>query len=158
MSRPGRFALGGLQTGISGALAMLAWLGLSSLFYRRTIWWVPNLFATLFSDSARLSLRFSRHTATGIALDLFVYGMLGSLFGLVWRDQRGGARLLWCGLAVGIAAWYLLVRVIWRSVSPEISLYTPDRQILIGNLIYGLMLTRFPKTAAGLNAGSGQVG
>jgi hypothetical protein len=150
MNRSVRFALGGLETGVSGALAMLAWLAVASIWYRRTVWWIPNLFASAFYGGPAILYRFTKYTAAGIALDVFVYGALGCGFGLVWRAERGGARLLWTGMAVGLAAWYLLFRVVWSGVSPTAHLYTPDRQILIGNIIYGLMLTRFPKRAARL--------
>ena len=151
MNRSARFALGGLEAGVSGALAMLAWLAFASILYRRTMWWIPNLLASIFGDSPRFLSSFTKYTAAGLALHIFVYGALGCLFGLMWRDQRGGARLLWAGIAVGHAAWYLVFRVLWKGMSPVAQLYTPDRQILIGNIVYGFMLTRFPKCAAKVN-------
>lgn len=151
MNRSVRFALAGLETGVTGALAMLAWLAAVSILFRRTVWWIPNLFASIFYGGPAILYGFTKYTAAGIALDIFVYGATGCLFGLAWRDRGGGARLAWTGMAVGLAAWYLLFRVFWRGLSPTAQLYTPDRQILIGNIIYGLVLTRFPKCAAKVN-------
>jgi hypothetical protein len=150
MSRTFRFALVGLETGVSGALAMLAWLAFVSVWYRRTVWWVPNLFASVFYGDSSLRFGFTKYTTTGIALDLFVYGLIGSVFGLIWRDHRGGARLLWTGMAIALAAWYLLFLVLLKKVSPMVHLYTPERQLLIGNVIYGFMLTKFPKHASNM--------
>lgn len=152
MNRPVRFALGGLETGVSGALAMLAWLAVVSLWYRGSIWWIPNLLASVFYGETSIRYGFAKYTAAGIALDLFVYGLIGSVFGLTWRDQRGGARLLWTGVAVAVAAWFLLFRILWKGMVPVAHIYAPDRQLLIANLIYGFMLTRFPKRAARLAA------
>jgi hypothetical protein len=154
MNRSTRFALAGLETGVSGALAMLAWLALASVLYRRTVWWIPNLFARVFFGGPAILHGFTRYTAAGIALDVFVYGAAGSLFGLVWRDRRGGSQLVWTGVAIGLAVWYVLFRVLWSGLSPAADLYTPDRQILIGNLIWGLALTQFPKSASRLEAGA----
>ena len=152
MNRTVRFVLAGLETGISGALAMLAWLAVPSLWTRRTVWWIPNLFASAFAHERFSYFRFSSYTAAGLALDLFVYGLFGCVFGLVWRDQRGGARLLWAGILIGLGTWYLLFRIAWRSAGPAVSIYSPDRQLLIGSLIYGVMLTRYPRVAARLEA------
>src|SRR5438046_1685631 len=43
-----RHALAGLQAGMLGALVMLACLMAGSLLGRRSVWVVPNLFATTF--------------------------------------------------------------------------------------------------------------
>ena len=153
MNRNIRFTFAGLQTGISGALVMLGWLAAASLWYRRTIWWVPNLVASLFFGGASLRTGFGRPTLAGIALSLFVYGALGSIFGLIWRGHRGSALALWAGLALALAAYYLLFRLLWKSASPIAGEYTPDRQILIGHILYGLVLSRFPRVRDRLGAG-----
>jgi len=145
MTGNSRFALAGLETGISGSLAMLSWLGMASLFFHRSVWWVPNLFAGVFYGEASLRYSFGRYTMAGISLDLFLYGIIGAGFGLFWRDRPGGLRILGFALLISVSAYYVLIRVAWKSLSPAATLYGPDRQILIGHLLYALVLSRFPR-------------
>ncbi|MDQ6676127.1 MAG: hypothetical protein M3Z09_02390 [Acidobacteriota bacterium] len=145
MTGNSRLALAGLEAGVSGSLAMLGWLGMASLFFHRSVWWVPNLFAGVFYGDASLKYGFGRYTVAGISLELFLYGCIGAGFGLFWRERPGGLRVLGFALLISIAAYYLLIRVAWKSLSPAASLYGPDRQILIGHLLYALLLSRFPR-------------
>jgi hypothetical protein len=149
MSRKIRFALVGLQTGVSGALMMLLWLAASSVWSRRSIWWMPNLAATTFYGEAALRSGFGRYTMAGIALALVLYGVLGILFGLAVREHPWSLRLAGLGAVVGIAAYVVLVRMLWKSTVPLANLYSPDRQLLIGHFLYGLVLARFPGNLAG---------
>lgn len=150
MNRNIRFALAGLETGISGSLAMLGWLAAASLWSRRTIWWVPNLIASVFFREASLRYGFGKPSLAGLALVLFSYGAIGTLFGLIWREQQGAGRALLTALAVSLAAYFLLFRVLWKAFDPLASPYTPDRQILIGHFIYGLVLSRYVSVRAAL--------
>ncbi len=154
MNRVVRFALAGLETGISGALAMLTWLTIPALWTRRTVWWIPNLLASVIFPQRPALFRFSAATLAGLAVDLFIYGLLGAFFGLLWRDQRGGSRAMSAGLLIGLGAWYLFFRIGWRAFSSVANVYMPDRQFFLGSLIYGLMLARYPKAAARIAAGN----
>ncbi len=150
MNRNVRFALAGLETGVTGTLAMLAWFAFGSLWSHRTVWWIPNLFAAIFFGNSSLRFGFARYTLAGFALNIFVYGVVGILFGLIWREQSSGFRAILVGVLLAMLADFLLVRVVWKSMSPMASLYSPDRQILLGHILYGVLLNRFPKVRESL--------
>jgi hypothetical protein len=141
-----RRALAGLQAGVFGALAMLACLGVGSLWDRRSIWLVPNLLATTFfgSDAYRNQLM---HTSwSGVALIVAFYGFLGLVWGCIW----GEARTQWLGFygaITGLSVYFLVFRVLLRHANPRVALYAPDTQLEIGHLFWGLFLARSPKYA-----------
>src|SRR5215831_16588985 len=82
------YLLIGLKTGILAALAMLAWLGISSAWYRRGVWTAANLFAAAFYGESALHNRFNIHTFSGLGLYFVIYGGLGMLFGLAIQDRH----------------------------------------------------------------------
>src|SRR3954465_12760694 len=86
------FLLAGLQAGVAGALVMLLWLALASVWYRRSLWHIPNLLATPFHGEAALRHRFSFSTVSGIALHVLIYGALGAAFALAVQDRWSPAR------------------------------------------------------------------
>jgi len=138
-----RHALAGLQAGVSGALVLFACLMLGSLWNGRSIWVVPNLFATTFFGSHVYRNQLLRTSWTGIALIVAVYGGLGTLWGCIWRDQRKR----WLGLygaVAGLGVYFLFYDVLWRHVNPLVTLYAPDRQLELGHLLFGLTLARSP--------------
>jgi hypothetical protein len=143
-SSPGiQGAIAGFQAGMVAVLAMLAWLGFASLFYRRTFWMAPNLIATLFygDDAVRPGFAFS--TLAGIALYLIAYSLLGAAFG--WAAQRQSRRrhLLLGGVALALAWYYLWWGLLWRHLDVLIPLYTHDRPMAVGHVLYGLALAAF---------------
>ncbi len=140
-----RFSLAGLQAGMSASLLLLVWLALTSMWYRRSIWSVPNLFASTFFGEAAFRTGFGKTTYSGVALHLFVYSMLGVFFGLLARQRSSRVTLLALGIAFGVATYYLLFDVLWKNVNPLVTLYVPNRPMLAGHLLYGAMLSRFPR-------------
>jgi len=146
--RPGRgpglrHALAGLQAGVLGALVLFACLMLGSLWNGRSIWVVPNLFATTFFGSHVYRNQLLRTSWAGIALIVAVYGGLGTLWGCIWRDERTP----WLGLygaVAGLCVYFLFYDLLWRHVNPLVTLYAPDRQLELGHLLFGLALARSP--------------
>ena len=49
------------------------------------------------------------------------------------------------GVAFGVVTYYLLFSVIWKNVNPLVTLYVPNRPMLAGHILYGAMLSRFPR-------------
>lgn len=143
-TRPLWFVLAGLETGMVAALAMLGWLALTGLWYRRSIWVMPNLLATTFYGDRALGRSLLSSTYSGIALHLFVYAAVGVLFGLLVRDSATRERTVIMGFVAGLIWYYLSFGLLWRSVNPLVPLYTPDRPMLVGHLLYGGLLGRFP--------------
>jgi hypothetical protein len=137
-----RHALAGLQAGVLGALVIFACLMVGSLWDGRSIWVVPNLLATTFFGPEVYRNQLLRTSWTGIALIVAVYGVLGSLWGFIWRDKRKP----WLGLYGAIAglAVYFAFFSILRHVNPFITLYAPERQLQFGNILWGIILARSP--------------
>jgi hypothetical protein len=138
-----RHALAGLQAGVLGALVLVACLMIGSLWNGRSVWVVPNLFATTFFGSDVYRNQLLRTSWTGIALTVVAYGALGAFWGCIWRDQRKP----WLGLygaVAGLCAYFLLYGAVWRHVNPLLTLYAPDRQLQLGHVLWGIVLARSP--------------
>ena len=152
-SRPGlslRHALAGLQAGVLGALVMLVFLMIGSRWDGRSIWAIPNLFATTFFRNDIYRNELVRSSWTGVALLVAIYGMLGILWGCVWRDgERKGARrwLTLYGALTGLAVYFLFFHFIWIRVNGLITLYGPNRQLIVGHVLWGMVLARSPRYA-----------
>ena len=71
-----QYLLAGLKTGVLAAIAMLAWLGMSEMWYRKSFWTAPNLLAAAFYGESALRNRFTVHTFAGLAMYLLIYGSL----------------------------------------------------------------------------------
>jgi hypothetical protein len=135
-------ALAGIQAGVSGALFMLAYVALDSAWHRRSIWLVPNLLASTFYGESAYQPNFGAHTSAGFALLLVLYGVLGALFGLVVRDQGSRLRMTVLGLIFGTGWFFLSFDVLWKFVNPMVRMYSPDRAMLVGHVLYGGLLGR----------------
>ncbi len=145
MSRNARYVLAGLQAGIGGAIGLLLWMSLASRFFGKSVWWALNVVGTIFYGDFALRNSAGRYTFSGVALIFLLYGSIGILFGLVWRDRRGGGALMVATLLTAVVAYYVLVKWAWRNVSPLGAVYAPERQIFIGHLLFATILTRYPR-------------
>jgi hypothetical protein len=141
-----RHALAGLEAGILGAILMLAVVMLGASLNGRSIWVFPNLLATIFQGSGVYRNEYLNVSWAGVAVVLAIYGGLGAIWGLVWREQRKPG-LMAFGAIVGLAVYYLFFRLIWPHWAPVISLYAPDRQLELGHILWGVALARSPKFA-----------
>ena len=136
--------LAGLEAGMFGALAMLAWLGLASVYYRRSFWAVPNLMASTFHGEAALRWGFALTTPAGVAIFLLIYAVLGAVFGVLVQDRTTRARAALLGVLVALGWYYISFGSLWKAVNPLVPLYVQDRPLLAGHLIYGGLLGRMP--------------
>jgi hypothetical protein len=146
-----RHALAGLQAGVAGALVLLACLMIGSLWNGRSIWVVPNLFATTFFGSGAYRNNWARTTWVGLALLVALYGALGALCGWVWGDRRNAARpdsgralRRLYGAVAGILVYLVFFDWVWKHVNPLVTLYAPNRQLQIGHVLWGIVLVRAP--------------
>jgi hypothetical protein len=133
-------ALSGIQAGIAGALPLMGYLALDSAWHRRSVWTVPNLLASTFYGESAYRPGFAARTTAGLALLLFLYGMLGALFGLAVRNQAGRVRVTLLGLIYAVGWFFLSFDLLWKHVNPLVHLYSPDRAMLVGHVIYGGVL------------------
>jgi len=143
---PGAFStlLAGLQAGMLGAIWMLAWLGVSSSWQNQGFWNSENLFATAFYGSDALRSDFGLKTLPGLALYLLLYSVLGGVFALALRNRFPPFRLMLAGILFALGWFYLSFHLIWKSAMPLVYLLYSDRPMVVGHLLYGICVGRFP--------------
>lgn len=137
-------ALAGLQTGMLGAIGMLAWLSFDSSLDRRSFWSEENLFASFFYRGDAVRAGFGAKTLTGIALYLIVYSLLGAIFAFALGNRFGRRRTVLLALVFALGWYYLSFHLLWKTAMPLVYLLYADRPMLIGHLIYGVCLAAFP--------------
>ena len=138
-------ALAGIQAGVAGGLILLGYLALDSFWHRRSVWTVPNLFASTFYGESAYRQGFGVRTSAGVALLFVVYGVLGALFGLLIRDHGTLLRVTLFGVVYSVAWFFLSFDWIWKHVNPTIALYFPPRAMLVAHLLFGCVMGgRFP--------------
>lgn len=139
-----RLVFAGLQAGMLGALWMLAWMGLSYTLQRRSFWTPENLMATAFNGDAPIRTDFASSTISGLALYLLIYSLLGALFAFAVRDRLPRVRVLLWGVAFGLAWYYASFHGIWNSLIPLLARLHVERATVLGHLLYGTVLARYP--------------
>lgn len=144
---PGRLPLllAGLQAGMIAALAMLAWLGLSAVWQRRSFWTSENLLATTFYGGTAVRNSFSTSTLSGLALYLLIYSVLGCLFAIAAGGRLTAPKLLLAGIAAALIWYYVSFHFFWKALSPLVPLLHAVRATIIGHIIFGAAIARFPK-------------
>ena len=135
--------LAGLEGGMVGVLWMLAWLGLSSVWQQRSFWTPENLMSTAFDRNASLA-GFGWPTCAGLALYVVMYSLLGALFGVIVRDRVPRKRIMLVGVVFSLAWYYFSFRWTFRFALPLVSLLHVERSTMMGHLVFGMMLGRFP--------------
>lgn len=139
------FAAAGLQAGIPGALMLILWLAMHSAWIRSSVWTVPNLLATTFYGEIALEPGFGKPTFADLALLLVIYGALGGAFGLALRARGRGTLRILLGIVVGIGWYYLSFGVLSKAINPTVTNSAPARQMIVGHILYGGLLSRFPR-------------
>ena len=123
---------------------MLFWLGCSAAWHQRSFWTPENLMASVFFGANSIRGGFAWHTFSGLALYLAIYILLGGLVGLVLRDRLPRLRTLLVSMAFAVAWYYASFRWLWKGVMPLVWLLHAERATMVGHLIYGALLGRFP--------------
>jgi hypothetical protein len=136
--------LAGLETGVLGGVGMLVLVAAYSAWRHDSVWAFPNLLASAFYGERALTPRLSPATVAGIALHVFSSGLAGVLFGLAIRGYAVRFRVFLLGLLAGVGWYYISYGLVWKAVSPLVPLYSPDRAIWAGHLLFGAVLGVFP--------------
>ncbi len=136
--------LAGLQAGMLGTVWLLLWMGISAKFQGRSFWTAENLMASVFYGGAAIRNGLAWHTVPGLALYLSVYCLLGALFAMAVRDRLPRLRLLLLSLIFALAWYYASFHGLWEALSPLIGRLHVERSTVLGHLIYGTFLSRFP--------------
>jgi hypothetical protein len=134
----------GLEAGMLGVLWMLAWMGLSSILLRRSFWTPENLMATAFDRDGPIRSGFAASTISGLALYLVIYSLLGALFAFAIRTRMSRGRILLWSVAFGLAWYYLSFHGLWNSLIPLLARLHVERAAVLGHLLYGTLLSRYP--------------
>lgn len=142
-----RHLLAGIGSGVAGGIFVLLFLMLGSLWYRHSMWTPANLFSTAVYGPDAYTNRFGPASWVGLAIVVVMYGVAGAAWGVLWRDKRPRFPLLY-GALCGAITYFLLFDVFWKRVDPFLSLYAPDRQLELANLIWGMIIARSPAVAA----------
>ena len=137
--------LAGLQGGMVGVLWMLAWLGVSATWQRRSFWTAENLFATAFYGDSAIRSGFAFSTLSGLALYLLLYSALGALFAALVRDRVAPLRILLLAILFSLTWYFVSFQWIWKNLLPLVFLLHVARATVIGHLIYGTFLGRYPE-------------
>ena len=138
-------ALAGFEAGMAGGLVLLLGVGLASSWYRGSFWGPANIMASTFYGDDAIGRGFSWNTLSGIAVYLILYSLFGALFGAAMhRSGWSRGRLTLLGMLAGLAWYYFCFSLLWKYANPLIPLYTHDRPMFWGHLVYGAMLGRFP--------------
>jgi hypothetical protein len=136
--------LAGLQAGMLGVLWMLAWLGISAKWQQGSFWTAENLMASGFFGPRSIHSGFAIQTLAGLALYVALYSLLGALLALVLRDRLPRVRTLLVSIAYAVAWYYLSFHLIWKSIMPLVALLHVERYTVLGHLVYGTILGRYP--------------
>lgn len=134
--------LAGIQAGVLGGLAMLAWFAIATPLLGKPWYLIPNLLATRFHVSREVLLTAGAPTWTGAAWLIFAAGIVGAVNGIL----TPGGRLF--GLAVA-GTWYLVSYLfVWKRLAPYMLIYAPQPVVVLGFLVYGSVIGWHPQLLA----------
>ena len=136
--------LAGLESGTVGVLWMLAWLGVSSAWQQRSFWAAENLMATAFDRTSSLAPIFTWSTCAGLALYVLIYSLLGAIFAWIVRDRAPARRTMLLSVLLAVSWYYVTFHWAFKTILPMVALLHVERATLVGHLLYGTALGRFP--------------
>ncbi len=136
--------LAGLQAGMVGVCWMLAWLGISAAWQRRSFWTAENLMASAFYGDRAIRAGFAERTLSGLALYLLLYSTLGAVFAWAAGDRLQRVRALLLALTFSLAWYYVSFQLLFKTVMPLVALLHAERSTMLGHLVYGTFLGRYP--------------
>ena len=136
--------LAGLQAGMLGVCWMLAWLGVSAKLGGRSFWTAENLMASVFYGDRAIHSGFASITFSGLALYLVLYSSLGAVFALLLANRLTRFRTLLVSLLFAMSWYYLSFRVFGKSVAPLVTLLHSEQPMVLGHLVFGTFLGRYP--------------
>ncbi|HEX3745527.1 MAG TPA: hypothetical protein VHW09_16400 [Bryobacteraceae bacterium] len=136
--------LAGLEGGTVGVLWMLAWLGVGSVWQQRSFWAPENLMATAFDRNSPLAPVFSWSTCAGLALYVLIYAGLGAAFSWFVRDRVPPLGVMLLAVVFALGWYYFSFRFLFKLVLPLVALLHVEHATVIGHLLYGTLLGRYP--------------
>jgi hypothetical protein len=150
--------LAGLEAGLWGGVAMLAWFGLGAALSRRSIWIVANSVGALLAQRSAVRSGFSGVTLAGLASVVFTASLVGVLFALLARHPGRRRQIRLLAILTGLVWYYLSQALVWRQVGP-VGAYSSPPAMLAAYLIFGVVLGWYPSRLRSLERhllGSGE--
>jgi hypothetical protein len=136
--------LAGLQAGMIAVCWMLAWLGVSAMWQRRSFWTAENLMASMFHGEGAIRRGFGASTLSGMAVYFILYSLLGAGFALAVRDRLTGLGTLLAAVVFALSWHYLWFHAIGKTVMPLVALLHIERSTVFAHVIFGALAARFP--------------
>jgi hypothetical protein len=143
-ARPLTRFLAGLQAGMMAVIVMLGWLGASAMWHRHTFWSAPNQMATVFRGGSAIVPGFGPYTASGLAVYVVTYSLLGAAFALAMPRKLTVFGLMLMGVLVAVGWYTVWFRVVGQRLMPLVWLLHAERPMEFAHVLYGVMLARFP--------------
>jgi hypothetical protein len=100
--------------------------------------------AIVFYGNQAIRAGFAGRTLSGLAVYLLLYSLLGSLLAWALRDRVARIRVLTLSVLFALLWYYLSYRLLWKAMGPLIALLHVERATVLGHLVYGTVLTRYP--------------
>jgi len=136
--------LAGLQAGMMAVIVMLGWLGVSARWQRHTFWTSANQMATVFHGGDAIVSGFGPYTASGIAIYVLIYSLLGGAFAALAPRKLTVAGMMLVGVLLGVS-WYMVwFRLLGQRLMPLVWLLHSERPMAFGHVLYGVLLARYP--------------
>ena len=151
-------ALAGLETGVLGGAALLAWYALTSLAAGQAAWEVPARLGAACFGSAFWPERLGFEVAAGASVHIVGAGTAGVLFGLVASCVTSRRRLFLLGTLFGLAWYYVLDQVLLRSAGAGAYPFLFSGPVVAGYLLFGLFLVLYPRFLETIRAALSQEG
>ncbi len=146
-------AMAGLETGVLAALGMLAYHMLGSIVGGVGIWeHLERLSAAVFGRQIYQASQ-ALAASSGAALLVFWGGAMGAAFALGSRGKWAAQRLFLLGPLAALL-WYYLAYEVWLPRFGRGAYWVaPRRTLVLGHLIFGLLLSLYPRVLRRLRAG-----
>ena len=135
--------LAGLQAGMLGVWWMLAWMGTSAVWQRSSFWTPENLMASVFYGNAAILPGFGASTASGLALYVLLYSLLGAGFAMAVGSRLPRPRLALASIAFALCWYYVAFHLLAKALAPPVPLLDAERTTVLGHVVYGAVLARF---------------
>jgi hypothetical protein len=100
--------------------------------------------ATVFHGGAAIVSGFGAYTASGIAVYVLIYSLLGAGFAELVPRKLTTTGMMLTGVLLAMSWYALWFRLLGQRVMPLVWLLHSERQMAFGHVLYGVMLARFP--------------
>lgn len=134
--------LAGLESGILGAVLMIGWFALDSIWERQYWWAMLNLWGAGVYHNRVFSMGFGVATLAGASMHFFLHGTAGALWALAASRISNYWLHLVCSFAAAAGFYVFLMHAFWPSVAPVVSRITPLPATALAYCLFGAAISR----------------